>query len=127
MGESEDAPAPGVLRNRRVLLHGRELSKPAQRLRRFRHEVAPQWQDLICPLLGIGRGAEHELRLNRVQRKLERHDNSEIAATAAQRPQEIGILRLARANEPTVGGDDIRGQQVVGSKSMAPTQPADSA
>ena len=42
--------------------------------------------------------AGEDLRADRVQPELERRDDAEIAAAAADRPEQVGVLRLARAH-----------------------------
>ena len=58
---------------------------------------------------------------------LDRGDDAEVAAAAAQAPEEIGVLLLGRADEMTVGGDDIEGQCVVAGESEAPAEAAEAA
>ena len=59
--------------------------------------------------------------------ELERGRDPEVPAGAAQAPEELGLLGLARADEPAVGGDELDGAQVVDREPEVPLQPADSA
>ena len=51
--------------------------------------------------------------LDRVQPEEERGDDAEVAAAAAQRPEEIGVLRLAGGDEAAVGEHDVGLEQIV--------------
>ena len=62
---------------------------------------------------------------DRVQRELHRGDHTEVAAAAAQRPEQVGVLLGAGVHQPAVGGDDIRGDQTVAGQAVAAQQPAD--
>ena len=59
--------------------------------------------------------------------ELELRDDAEIAAAAAQPPEQLGVLGLARMDEPAVGGDDIRGGEVVAGEAEFPHRPTDAA
>ena len=66
-------------------------------------------------------------RAKRVEVELESGHDPEVAATTAQPVQQVGVLGLARADEPPVGGDHVGGHQVVaGEPELAhrPTDPA---
>ena len=52
-------------------------------------------------------------RADLVQAELELGDDPEVAAAAAQRPEQVGVLVVARPGDPAVGGDDLRGDEVV--------------
>jgi len=56
-------------------------------------------------------GREHHFRAEGVESELEPDHHAEIAAPALECPKEIGVFRLARADQPPVGGDHIRSQQ----------------
>lgn len=51
--------------------------------------------------------------VHRVQPEVERGDDAEVPATAAQRPEQVRVLGLARGDETAVGEHDVRGQQIV--------------
>ena len=48
-----------------------------------------------------------------VQRELELGDDAEVAAAAAQRPVQVGVLGRRRGHDAAVGGDDLRRHEVV--------------
>ena len=52
-----------------------------------------------------------------------RHD-TEVAATAVQCPEQLGVLALGRCHRLPVGGHDLHGNQVVGGEPVRPGQPA---
>ena len=53
--------------------------------------------------------------------------DAEVAAAAANRPEQIGVLVGAGANDPAVGRDQIGAQQVVERETVLRHQPADAA
>ena len=55
-----------------------------------------------------------------------RHD-AEVAAAAAQPPQQLRVLGLAGVDEPPVRGDDVGGDQVVAREAELAHRPADAA
>ena len=55
-----------------------------------------------------------------------RHD-PEVAATAAYRPEQVGVLVLARPYELALGGDDVDGEQLVDREPVLARDPADPA
>lgn len=64
---------------------------------------------------------------HRMQLELEGRHNAEIAATAAQRPEQVGVLRGTRGAHPSVGGDHLGRQQVVDAQPILAGQVADAA
>ena len=67
----------------------------------------------------------HE-RADLVEPELELGDDAEVAATAAQRPEEIGVLGLARPDPAAVGKHDLRRFEVVDRQPVQPAEPAPS-
>ena len=59
--------------------------------------------------------------------ELELGDDPEVAAAAAQPPEELGVLGLARVHEPAVRGDDVGADEVVAREAVLAHQPADAA
>src|SRR5690349_4342555 len=49
--------------------------------------------------------------------KTHRRHDTKIATTAAQSPEEIGVLRCISSNEPTIGENNLSTEQVVQSQS----------
>ncbi len=70
-------------------------------------EVAPEADRPGPGAERVDRRGEHHRRADRVERELEADDDAEIAAAAAQRPEEIAVFLFAGGDELAVGGDDI--------------------
>ena len=71
--------------------------------------------------------AEHH-RADAVRAELEARDDAEVAAAAAQRPEQVGVLVGARrARSRAVGEDDVGRQQRVDRQAVVAHQPADAA
>jgi hypothetical protein len=127
MGKRHHAPTPGVLWNGGVVWTCREFGQAAQIVRRRFHEVTPQGDDLIGALLGVGGTTEHEFRFDRVQLELKACNYAKIAAAAAQRPKQIGMLGLTGMNQSAFRSYDVRRHQIVNAEAVAATQPTDAA
>ena len=65
--------------------------------------------------------------LDRAHPELERRDDPEVAAAAADGPEEVGVLLVARDVEAAVGGHHVRGEEVVAGQAEAPGEVADAA
>ena len=63
----------------------------------------------------------------RVEAELEGRRDPEVPAGAAHAPEEFGLLGLARANEPAIGGHELDRRHVVDRQPEIPLQPADAA
>src|SRR5271156_4809538 len=59
--------------------------------------------------------------------ELERGDDSEIAAAAAQRPEQVGVLRFTRAQELALSRDHVGGYEVVDRQPELAGRPAKTA
>ena len=57
--------------------------------------------------------------------ELERGDHAEVAAAATQRPEQVGVLVLGRAQPLAVGRHDIDREEVVDRETVLAHQPAD--
>ena len=90
-------------------------------------KVAPEADGRRAGLDRVDRGAEHHLRPDRMQGELEPGDDTEIAAAAAQRPEQVGVVLPARVQQAAVGCDHVRREQVVDAEAVARAQPADAA
>ena len=90
-------------------------------------------QELAVPREHLGRCVDRpedragDHRRHRVQLERERRDDAEVAAAAADRPEEIRVLVLARADEAAVGEHDVRGEHVVDRQAVLPRQVSDAA
>ena len=62
-----------------------------------------------------------------MQGKLEAGHHAEIAAPAAQRPEQVGVGAGAGPQQPPIRRHHVHGQQVVDAEAMARAQPADPA
>jgi hypothetical protein len=62
-----------------------------------------------------------------VQPELELDDDSEVAATAAQPPEQVGVFIGGRTHDVAVRGDDGVGPDVVAGEAVLARQPAHAA
>ena len=60
-----------------------------------------------------------------VQGELERGDDAEVPAAAAQRPEQVLVLVLARDEDAAVGGDHLGAHEVVARQAAAAREVAD--
>jgi hypothetical protein len=63
----------------------------------------------------------------RVRREIEGGHDPEVAAAAANRPEQFGVLRGARVHDLAAGRDHLRGGHVVQGQAVLPDLPADAA
>ena len=66
-------------------------------------------------------------RADLVQAERERRDDAEVAAAAADRPEQVGVLVLARADALAARQDDLRLEQVVDREAALAGQVAEAA
>ena len=71
--------------------------------------------------------AGEDLGAERVELELERRHDAEAPASAAQRPEQLGVLALGRANDPTVPGHELGGDEVVAREAVLALEPAGAA
>jgi hypothetical protein len=62
-----------------------------------------------------------------VEAELEFGGDPEVAAAAAQSPEEVGVLGLTRLEEVALGGDHVGGDEVVDREPLLSMEPADPA
>ncbi len=62
-----------------------------------------------------------------IERELELGDHAEVAAAAAQPPEQVGVLVGAGAHDATIGGHDRGRHQRVAAESVLPPEPAQAA
>ena len=91
------------------------------------HEVAEEPQHARGLLHGPGHQAGDHGGAYRVEPVLERGDDPEVAAAAAQAPEQLGVLVVAGDKELAVGGDHVAGREVVDGESEAAHEVADPA
>jgi hypothetical protein len=96
-----------------------------QLVRRVRDPVAVETQH-ISRLLHRpeDRPGEH-LRAERDAVELELRDDSEVAAPAAEAPEQVGVLVLARLEELAVGSHDIHRNELIDREPVLAHDPAD--
>ena len=57
------------------------------------------------------------------QTELERRDDAQVAASTSEPPEQVRFLGGAGSHETTVGGHDVRGEQVVDGQPVLPADP----
>src|SRR5690606_39480198 len=80
-----------------------------------------------CP----GRRGQDDRTTDRIrhfaQPELEARDDAEVAATAPDRPEQIGVRGLVGANVRAVCSDDLRSEELIDRQAELPMQEADTA
>ncbi len=71
--------------------------------------------------------AAKDHRVHRMQPILERGDDAEVSASAAQAPQKLRILLLTRMHELAARGEHIRALQVVAGQSKSTAEATEAA
>ena len=77
------------------------------------HEVAPRGQHARGILQRVERRRQGDQGPDRVQPELKAGDDAEVAAGAADGPEEVRVLRRAGGPHLPVGGDDVDREEVV--------------
>ena len=114
----------GQKRQRRRMAHH---DPHAELVRRALDEVAVLPQDLFCLAHREHDQARRHFRADRVQSELELGHDAEIAAAAAQRPEEVRVLRLRSRAEFRRQRSRLRREQIVDGHSVLARQPAEAA
>src|SRR5262245_65305837 len=86
--------------------------KASELFRRFGNEFAVALQYRRGNVELVEQRPAHDVA-DLVELKLEAGDDAEVAATAAQGPEQIFVLVIARGDLPAIGENDIGRQQVV--------------
>ena len=115
-GRNVSAPRPGPMSNdsQRSRDVGRE---------QLLHELA----ELDGAVDRVDDAAVGDHRVERVQPELERGGDAEVGAGAAQAPEELRVLVLARPHLAAVGGDEVDREQVVDREPVCALQAAEPA
>src|SRR5258708_4816496 len=92
-------------------------------LRHLTGDAADEVERLAATLGRPEEQAEPEHGIHRVKRKLELGDDAKVAAPAAQRPEEVGVLGRGRGENATVRGDHLRPYQVVAAQAKTAREP----
>ena len=79
---------------------------------------------LACPLDRVENGAVRDHRVERAQAEREGGCNPKVRAGAAQAPEELGVLVLARAHEAAVRRHELDFEKVVNREPVPSLQPA---
>ncbi len=92
-----------------------------------RAPLAPGPQDLGDAFLREDERPGEHLRTERIRPERERRDDPEVAATAAQAPEQLRVLGRAGADGLARGGDEVDARRGCRSTGRRPGQPADAA
>jgi hypothetical protein len=120
---------------REMVLHGNERcgwrggthDRGADRAPESRRDVPRSPQRLSRPVLLDGQHRELHDRAQLVEPELELGDHPEVAAPAAQGPEQVGVLVCARPHGAAVGQHDLRRLQAVDREPVHPAEPAPAA
>jgi len=115
-----------LLRDERQRRRDLERRERAQLLRRVGDELAVEAQQVGAVAQLEEHGAAVDV-LDRVQPELQRGHQAEVAAAAAQRPEEVRVLPLAGHQETAVGGHHVGRDQVVAGEPVATAEIAHAA
>jgi hypothetical protein len=96
-------------------------------LRPLACELALERTELTRPVEWQEHEAREQLGPDRPRLEFEAGDDAEVAAAAAQRPEEVGVLVRRRAQPRTRCGDDLGRDQIVDGQPVRPRQPAEAA
>jgi hypothetical protein len=91
------------------------------------HEVAREAQDVAGAVQGMQHDPGEDVRPERVKLELELRHHAEVAAAAAQGPEQVGILVVARTHEFAFGGDELDRADAVTREPVLAHDPANSA
>src|SRR5205807_1789551 len=104
----------------------RELGLAAQLVASAGIHVAERPDCLAYALPGVLEATADD-RLERMEAELEARNDAEVAAAAAEPPEQLGVLLVARANDLARGSDQLGGGQIVASESVLGGEVADAA
>jgi hypothetical protein len=90
-------------------------------------EVPVDPADLVARVTGPGHEAGEDGRADGMQPELEGGRDTEVAAASVHGPEQLRVDVLARGDFPSVGGDEVDGEQVVAREAEAPLEPAGAA
>src|SRR3954447_22351120 len=92
-------------------------------VRQRREDLSRATQHVAALVEGPEQHREVHHRADRVQRELELGDNAEVAATAAQRPEQVGVGGRVGAQDLPVSGDHLRRGHVVDAQAVLAGEP----
>ena len=114
------------------VLHGGHSAQHADRrelLGALAHERVLSQENLVRGLDRVQHERQPDVRPDRVEAVRERRDDAEVAAAAADRPEQVCIVAVAFAGsaDRPVGGDDLGGDEIVDGEPVLPAQPTEAA
>src|SRR5580700_2166922 len=117
----------------RCQLHARAVGSVSQRSEEHMlvgqrcSAFAVEPQHVAGALERVGDQAARDLRPYRMQLIFEARRNTEIAASAAYGPEQIGLLVLAGPYRLAVGGDELDGHKIVEGETILANEPTQTA
>ncbi len=105
----------------------RSTAQYAQFLRHVFRRRAVLMQGILCLIERQHDEAAIDQRPDRMQRELEARDDAEIAAAAANRPEQIFVRVGACVEQFAVGGDHVGRNQIVDGHAVFAAEPAEAA
>jgi hypothetical protein len=122
----DERVAVASLRDERQGRRDLERGECAHLLRGVRDVLAEEAKDVP----DLGQLEEHRAPvdvLHWMEPELERGHDAEVPASPSNRPEQILVLPIARDQEPSVGRDDVRRDEVVEREAAPPSEVADAA
>ena len=116
-----DRPQLELFGERRGGWHLGVREEPVQLPRGVRDELPVGLQHGVA-LVDVPEGGSADEPRDVVQSEGERGDHAEVAAAAAEGPEQVRFLGRARPHLPAVGEHDLRREQVVDGQSVRPRQ-----
>ena len=101
--------------------------KPGRILGKFAEIVAGEFQRAFPTGDLNEEQPQLDHRTDRMERELEGCDHPEVAAAPGQRPEEIAVLPRRGADDPPVGRDNFRREQIVATQTGQFGEPSDAA
>ena len=98
-----------------------ELVRPVLR------QLTPQGCELAGTLQRVDDSPEGDRVVERVEPELERGDDAEVGACAAEPPEQVRVLVLGGAHDPAVRRDELDREQVVDRQAVLALEPAHAA
>ncbi len=123
-----DRLAVDLLRQERRRRGGCQADQRGQLVGAVADPVAVEAQDLAGALSGVEDRAGEDRRARPGGAwYVERGRDAEVPAAAAQAPEQLAVLVLARVHQTTVGGDHVGRHQVVAGQAVLAHEPTDAA
>ena len=107
----DQRPAVNRFGQERHRRRGGEVDQRRQLVGQRARPLAVEAQNLRGVLARVEDRSRQYRRAHPVEPELERGDDAEVAAAAAQRPEQVRVLGLAGMDQAAVRGDDVRGDR----------------